>query len=420
MHLRGRKFVKHIVVLASIAVVTIVLAACQPNTVGVFFSLENTVKIDEEARGVNKAAAIKSFVAVGQHYYLTTSTLQIRAIGANQSTDNGYTWKAVEPPNTATDITYINALKVDSDGNDLIAHFSYDSTDGLATDLFRSRGEITYAQADNARALWTKISPASLSAEQRVSNFFVVEGTVIAEIQTRANLAYSYQLHNVNNNNNIGVAEPLPFVDVAYDNSMYWFISVDKIFQSADISTTTLTAVDTSVSPFVNDSDAPLRAFDNAASLRIFNFSALTADSANTLYLSTKSGYIFTHAGGGNWNVLKNNGSTAQRFEKTANIKTIFTDILVVPAAFSGSEQVLIASQNEGYSAITSDTITYFDPATQQATTNLFSTSLYKGHITGLYYLPGSSENALFVLTPQNSLWRGFYADSYLTWKKEL
>ncbi len=422
----------------------LILISCEPGSVGIFVSLERVVAIKEESRGLNPQSPIKSFVALGSHYYLTTTTLQVRIQETDNATETGYSWTPVSHPNN-----YPVALKVGEAGGDLFVHFA--QTGGGAK-LFQSVREIDYSAAGNPE--WTEVSLNFSNDRERLSNFFTLKNDLtnpadteadtendIIIIETREALgpAFAYRLYYVDYVDIIDISadsphphkiidddHPLPFLDAEFDGTAYWFITTNQIFTiaAADIDTGILTPVDTSVAPFVDSGDQ-LTPVDFAADQKRFAFSGLGyAPEGERTYLVTEKSYIFQHTydtnGDSTWSVFMAGGNSPVRFKDSGDTRTIFTDVLSVPAAFSGGskEEIFVSSRNEGFVRIdqNEENVIHPNPASE-LDTNFFSTNLYNGFISGFYYSQG--ENVLFALTPRNSLWRVKYNDGYMTWNME-
>ncbi len=415
----------------------LILISCEPGSVGIFFSLERVIEIKEESRGLNPQSSIKSFVALGKHYYLTTTTLHVRGWNTYNATDDkdkGYSWTPVSHPDT-----YSVALKVGEAGGKLFVHFA--QTGGGAK-LFQS-SEIDYSDAGNA--VWTEVSLNFLNDRERLSNFFTLKNDfedtsndiVIIETREARDSAFVYRLYYVDisadspHPHKIIDNHPLPFLDAEFDGTSYWFITTNELFSivAADINTRTLEPVDTFSAPFIDSGDqlTPV-----AADQKRFAFSGLGyAPEGEKTYLVTEKSYIFQHMydtnGVGAWSVLTAGGNSSVRFKDSGGTQTLFTDVLAVPPTYycgddekkdeKKEEIIFVSSQNEGYISIDSKgKVIYPDPASE-LNTNFFSTDLYNGFISGFYYPPG--DNVIFVLTPRNSLWRVQYNEGYMIWSME-
>jgi hypothetical protein len=393
------------------------LAGCNSSNVGLFFSLENVVAIKEEGRGLDDASPIKSFAETSTSYLLTTSVLRVRTIGVNDEGGSGYEWKTVNLPSG-----YGLAFKVVFDGTDIVVHAGRDSDSGITTGLF-SVAEAGISHAGAGSVSWTDITPA-LASDERISNLFILDGDIVAEISRSTGIATAYRLYNVTSTIDMTTESPLPFVDVAYDGlADYWFITSNGLYNSQDIAGTidlsTVAvpdgAVDLTAAPFVDGSD-PLWSVENSGDPKIFGFTSMAVD-GNTVYLATEGGYVF-YSNATTWTVFTSGGSPV-RYSDGSEF-TDFTGLAV--SDISGSNQVFAGSRNEGYvildatGGVGSETVTYYDPQ-DQTSTNLFSTDLYRGNISRL--VDGSGEDVIFALTPNTGLWRGTIVDSKLIWVRE-
>ncbi len=399
--------------------VLMLFAACNSSNVGLFYSIESVVAIQEEGRGLEEFSPINSFAEGQNNYYLTTSVLKVRAQGTETDSQTGYSWADVNMPDA-----HPTALKVLADGNRIVLHAAGETADGIVTGLF----ELTeFDYGDAADAAWTPVSGITPADGERISNAFFANGLLFAELYSSAS---GYRLLDITGDLEILSSDLFPVIEIEWDGSSYWALTANSIASStgatpAAMSTVTLDGN----AAFENAEGEPLWAVDSSGDAKIYSFSGMVSPAADELYIATTGGYVFyTVDGGTGWRAFDgDSNSQADRISNGTDF-TRFSALTLLPAVFDDGTQdrIIAGTANEGYAFLSGsvdaggESVSFFD-AQDQSSSNLFSTDLYRGNISDLVYAgdPTVDENVLFALTPNAGLWRGTYEENRLIWRRE-
>ncbi|AHC15231.1 hypothetical protein [Salinispira pacifica] len=396
------------------------------NSVGLFYSVENVVKIDEEGRDLPDDALISSFSAGADQYFVTTSTLLTRVAAASEDSDPGYAWKQVTPPVNGSGTTYKNTFQAAMVNGSLLVQFSNDSSDGLISGLFHTEeSELSYTD-DEISPQWNPITEVnSHDSGGRPAGFFITDSGIVVQLQLKdeTTSVLSYNLYELSSDfstiaTDIVTGLPSPIVDAQSTGADTWFISSSRIYRadSADLSTfSSISEIDAQDSVFDDDR---LKPQDSTGDLKIYGFTGLESTGADSLHVASSKGFIYHWDG--SWSVFSDSDGNPQRFANPDGVFTRFTDLLYMESSPLGDAVLAAGTENEGYVLIDTEAgaASYYD-AEDVESTNLYYTDLYRSHISRLVQDKQQGRDNVFALTPDNSLWRASLQDQRVIWVRE-
>lgn len=415
----------HLVSILYVVFASLILISSCGNSVGLFYSVENVVKVDEEGRDLPDDAPISSFTAGSEQYFITTSTLLTRVAAASESTETGYAWKQITAPVYGSGTSYGNAFKAALVNGNLLVQFNDDTSDGLTAGLYySSESELSYTDEEISPE-WNPVSAVNNpESGGRPAGFFITEAGIIIQLQEKTEIdgILYYTLYELSSDfataTEIASDLPAPIVDGETSGTDTWFISSSRIYRadSADLSTfSSIPELDAQDSVFDNDN---LKPQDSSGDLKTYGFSGLESTGSDILYVTSSKGFIYSW--NGSWSVFSDSDGNPRRFSNPDGVYTRFTDLLYMSSSPLGDNVLAAGSENEGYILLDTDeeSAVYYD-AEDVESTNLYYTDLYKSHISMLVHDSQGGRNSVFALTPNNSLWRGSSQDQRLIWVRE-